>query len=129
VSRLIGVMLMLFSGALAQDPAPPLPPPRPERLAEPQPEGRAEKVPRNENPLEKAGLGGGARDACLQRLTQLGLHFESRPPVKENSCGIENPVLVSALPDGVAVVPASLMACPLAESITRWMSETVAPEA
>jgi hypothetical protein len=129
VSSLIGVMLMLASAALAQDSAPPLPPPRPDRPAEPQPEWRAEKVPRNETPLEKADLGGDAKDACLQRLAQLGLRFESRPPVKENSCGIEDPVLVSALPDGVAVIPVSLMACPVAESITRWMSEAVAPEA
>jgi hypothetical protein len=130
VGSIIGVMLMLASAALAQDPAPPLPPPRPDRPAELQPERPAEKVPRNEPTLEqKADLGGDAKDACLQRLTQLGLRFESRPPVKENSCGIENPVLVSALPNGVAVVPASLMACPVAESITRWMSEAVAPEA
>lgn len=128
---IIGVILMLASAALAQDPEPPLPPPRPDRPAEPQPaEHRAEKVPRNETPLgQKADLGSEDADACLQRLTQLGLRFESRPPVKENSCQIENPVLVSALPNGVAVVPASLMACPVAESTARWMSESVAPEA
>ncbi|MBO1904930.1 extensin family protein [Microvirga sp. 3-52] len=128
---IIGVILMLASAALAQDPEPPLPPPRPDRPAEPQPaEHRAEKVPRIETPLrQKADLGGEDRDACLQRLTQLGLRFETRPPVKENSCQIENPVLVSALPNGVAVVPASLMACPVAESTARWMSESVAPEA
>jgi hypothetical protein len=133
--------MMLASAALAQDavpplppprpvrPAEPLPPPRPDRVAEPQTERRAEKVPRNETPLDqKAELGSDAKD-CLQRLTQRGLRFESRPPVKENSCGIENPVLVSALPNGITVVPASLMGCPMAESIARWMGEAVVPEA
>lgn len=130
VGGIMGLMLMLASAALAQDPTPPLPPPRPDRPVAPQSqsERRAEKVPRNETPLEQADLGSEAKDACLQRLAQLGLRFESRPPVKENSCGIENPVLVSALPSGVTVVPASLMACPVAESIARWVSEAVAPE-
>lgn len=135
-------MMVLASAASAQDPMPPLPPPRPERPAEPLPpprpdrpaepqaERQAEKVPLNETPLEqKADPGSVANDACLKRLTELGLRFESRPPVKENSCGIENPVLVSALPNGITVVPASLMGCPAAESIARWMGEAVAPEA
>lgn len=141
MGSILGAMLVLASAALAQDPAPPLPPPRPDRpteplppprpvgRVEPEPEHRAEQVPRNETPLtQKAELDSEAKE-CLQRLTQLGLHFESRPPVRENSCGIENPVLVSALPNGVTVVPASLMACPVAESISRWMSEVVVPEA
>ena len=134
--------VMLASAASAQDPVPPLPPPRPdrpaeplppprpERPAEPQTEQRAEEVPRNETPLDQtAEADKGAKDACLQRLTQLGVRFESRPPVRENSCGIENPVLVSAIPNGISVVPASLMGCPMAESIARWMGEAVAPEA
>ncbi|EIM29521.1 extensin-like domain-containing protein [Microvirga lotononidis] len=133
--------MVLASVVLAQD-APPLPPPRPDHLAEPAPlppprpdhsaapEPSAEKVPENEAPPEqKAETGSAAEDACLQRLTQLGLRFESRPPVQENNCRIENPVLVSALPNGVAVVPASLMGCPVAESMTRWMNDVVAPEA
>ncbi len=139
--------MMFAAAAWAQDPAPPLPPPRPHDLAphhsiEPlppprpdrsaasEPEQRTEEVPPVETPLDqKADLDRDAKDACLQRITQLGLRFESRPPVRENSCAIENPVLVSALPNGVTVVPASLMNCPVAESISRWMSEVVVPEA
>ncbi|UVF17726.1 extensin family protein [Microvirga terrae] len=134
-------LTVLASAAAAQDLAPPLPPPRPAQSAEPlppprpagpaaaEPEQRAEKVPRNETPLQKADLDGVSDDGCVQRLTQLGLRFEKRPPVKENTCAIDDPVLVSALPGGITVVPASLMNCPVAESISRWMSEVVAPEA
>jgi hypothetical protein len=53
----------------------------------------------------------------------------SRPSVQEGQCSIENPVLLSSLSNGIEVAPASLMACPVAESLARWMSEVVAPEA
>ncbi|MGO4524814.1 extensin family protein [Microvirga sp. 2MCAF35] len=140
--RIMSIMggMMLASAVLAQDPTPPLPPPRPDRPVEPLPPPRpdnpaisepsAETAPDREAPSErKADARSEAEDACLHRLTQLGLRFESRPPVKENDCRIENPVLVSSLPNGVTVVPPSLMGCPVAESITRWMSESVGPEA
>jgi len=139
--RIMSIMgMVLASVAMAQDsmpplppprpddgPVAPLPPPRPDRSAEP--ETNAEKAPENEAPSEKAASRSEADEACLQRLTQLGLRFESRPPVKENNCSIENPVLVSSLPNGITVAPASLMECPVAESITRWMGESVGPEA
>lgn len=134
--------VFLACAASAQDPAPPLPPPRPERPAdplppprpdhpvEPQSGERVEGAPRNEPPPDqKAETGNDAKADCLQRLTGIGVRFESRPPVKENSCGIDNPVLVSVLPNGISVVPPSLMGCPMAESIARWVSEAVAPEA
>ena len=142
--RIVSIMggVVLASVVWAQDPAPPLPPPRPDSPVEPMPlppprpdrpaapEPGAENAPEEgASPEQKAETGSETGDACLQRLTQLGLHFEKRPPVKENSCSIENPILVSALPNGVTVVPASLMGCPVAESITRWMSDAVAPEA
>jgi hypothetical protein len=124
-------MLMLSSATVAQSPPPPLPPPRPDRPASPQPEAPAERPVENEKPAEQKASdeGDDSKAACLKRLNELGLRFESRPPVKENSCGIDNPVLVSALPNGVEVAPPSLMACPVAESLSRWVGEVVAPEA
>jgi hypothetical protein len=133
VGRILGIaalMLTFAPAAWAQVPTPPLPPPRPDRPMTSEPEARAEKPPSHETPVEQKAAGGdSARTACLDRLTQLGLRFEARPPVQENSCSIENPVLVSALPGSVEVAPASLMACPVAESLARWMGEVVSPEA
>ncbi len=130
--RLGGVItLMMLAGAVAaQSPSPPLPPPRPERPAAPSSEAADEKVPPKEDGAEqKAPEPSSANAACLERITRLGLRFESRPPVREEACSIDSPVLVSALPNGVEVAPASLMACPVAESLARWMSDAVAPEA
>ncbi|MBB3019385.1 hypothetical protein FHR70_002450 [Microvirga lupini] len=124
--------LMLASGAWAQAPTAPLPPPRPDRPARPEPdaEPRAESPPPTETPAEKlASEDDGTHGACLDRLSKLGLRFEKRPPVQEGRCSIENPVLLSSLSNGVEIAPASLMACPVAESLARWMSEVVAPEA
>jgi len=124
------LMLVLAPAALAQVPTPPLPPPRPDRPANSEPVERTEKPSPQETSVDKKDAeGDSVRKACLDRLTQLGLRFEARPPVQENSCSIENPVLVSALPGSVEVAPASLMACPVAESLARWMSEIVSPEA
>jgi len=124
-----GIMLlalMLAPVAWAQDPMPPLPPPRPDRPAK----AESERPSPNEAPIErKAAEGEGVDTACRDRIAKMGVRFESRPPVQEKSCSIEDPVLVSALSDSVEVTPASLMACPVAESLARWMSEVVAPEA
>jgi hypothetical protein len=125
------VALAAIPVAMAQEPTPPLPPPRPDRLPTSVSEPRAEKPLPNESVAarkvdpEKER----AEEACLGRLKQLGLKFESRPLVQEKSCGIENPVLVSGLPNGVGVAPALLMGCPAAEGISRWMGEVVTPEA
>ena len=121
-------MLLAFAGA-AQE-TPPLPPPRPDR-AVPLPPAAPD---RKEQPGEASTTGMAPEPvkvdtACIERLTRLGLRFEARPAVQEGACSVQTPVLVSALPDGVAVAPASLMTCPLAESLARWMGEAVRPEA
>jgi hypothetical protein len=124
------LLLMLAPAAWAQAPTAPLPPPRPDRSASPEPESQAENPPSTGAPTESAASkDNSAHAACLDRLTKLGLRFEKRPPLQEGRCSVENPVLLSSLPNDVAVAPASLMACPVAESLARWMSEVVAPEA
>jgi hypothetical protein len=116
--------LMLVPAVQAQ--VPPLPPPRPDRPTEAEADKALPKVPPVTHNADEAE---GGRTACLDRITKLGVRFESQPPVQEGSCSIADPVLVSALPGGAEVAPASLMACPVAESLARWMSEVVAPEA
>jgi len=124
------LLLMLASAAWAQAPTAPLPPPRPELPEMPASEPRSESPPPNDKPDDKtASDDNSPNSACLERLTKLGLRFEKRPPVREGRCSIENPVLLSSLPNGIEIAPASLMACPVAESLARWMSEVVAPEA
>ncbi|KFG68534.1 hypothetical protein JH26_16330 [Microvirga sp. BSC39] len=123
------VLLMLTSAAWAQAPTAPLPPPRPDRPEMPEPEPGSDGPPSTEVPAEKTADENSAHGACLERLSKLGLRFEKRPPVQEGRCSIENPVLLSSLSNGIEVAPASLMACPVAESLARWMSEVVAPEA
>ena len=131
LGSLAGALPLFASAAPAQESGPPLPPPRPDKPGE-APASEPADGPRSDgnpsapdpDPEEKA-----AALHCLERLTGLGLRFETRPPVRDNQCGIDNPVLVSALPNAVAVVPESLMACPVAESIARWVNDAVAPEA
>jgi len=127
--------MMLASAGAAQDAShktPPLPPPRPDRPAvSEQPDEKeqpAEPSKTVEDPAKDAEVAE-ADTACIERITRLGLRFESRPAVREGACSIQTPVLVSALPNGVAVAPASLMNCPVAESLTRWMQEVVQPQA
>jgi hypothetical protein len=132
MGRRIGAVIIavtLVSAAAAQDPQPPLPPPRPDRPATPSPEASGEKASAKEDPTEKAPEAREANAACIDRITSLGIRFESRPPVQENACSVNNPVLVSALPNGIEVAPASLMACPVAESLARWVGDAVTPEA
>lgn len=127
--------MVLASAGAAQDASqkmPPLPPPRPDRPAV------SEQPDRNEQPGEASKtVQDPAKDvevaapdtACIERITRLGLRFEARPAVQEGACSIQTPVLVSALPNGVEVSPASLMNCPVAESLMRWMQDVVQPEA
>jgi hypothetical protein len=118
-------MALALAGA-AQE-APPLPPPRPDRPAAPPAAAPDRNAQTGEAPTtEKAPE---TDTACIERLTRLGLRFETRPAVQEGACSVQTPVLVSGLPDGVAVAPAALMTCPLAESLARWMGEAVRPEA
>jgi hypothetical protein len=122
------LLLMVAPAAWAQAPTAPLPPPRPDRPTQPEP--GAGTPPSSEAPAGKpAAEDNSDHAACLDKLSRLGLRFEKRPDVQEGRCSVENPVLVSSLPNGIEVVPASLMACPVAESLARWVSEVVSPEA
>lgn len=104
---------------------PPLPPPRPDRL--PPPEERDAKPPVEESAKETDAEKDAVAAACIERLSQMGISFETRPPVRDNACKIDNPVSVSRLPNDVEVSPASLMECSFAEGLTRWVSDVVIP--
>jgi hypothetical protein len=130
IGRAAALLLMLGPAAWAQAPTAPLPPPRPDRPESPEPAPQAEKPASTPAPTDSTASGdNSAHVACLDRLSKLGLRFEKRPSVQEGRCSVENPVLLSSLSNGVEIDPASLMACPVAESLARWVSEAVAPEA
>ena len=102
-------------------PAVPLPPPRPDRPPELIP------PPRPAEPSPAIGLSDDT--PCAERLRALNVRFETRPPLHEGECRGDDLVQVSGFADGVDLSPSSLMTCPLAESLARWMSEQVAVEA
>jgi len=70
-----------------------------------------------------------AQESCADRLAKLGVRFETKPAVQENACNVEDPVLVSELPDGLAVSSPALMTCLAAESLARWARDVLVPEA
>ena len=127
-----GIAWAAPEGPVASRPAnpslpPPLPPPRPTApppaavgRERPLPQGTATSPPSVRAPDE---------NACIGRLAGLGVKFESRPPIEDGGCGGTEIVFVEKLPGDVAVAPPSMMTCPLAESLARWMKEHVAVEA
>ncbi|MET0746236.1 MAG: extensin family protein, partial [Microvirga sp.] len=104
--------------------SPPLPPSRPDRAAPPAEDQAAEPSTAKDVAAPTAEA-----DACRERLTALGVVFEPRPEVQEKACIVRNPVMVKELAGGIKLEPASLMTCPLAEALTRWIRDTVAVEA
>jgi hypothetical protein len=128
---LAGLVLAAFASAAAlaePTPDPPLPPARPDRSAVPAP--GSPQAPRDSGSARAASEGSSPRtSSCPDRLAQLGVRFEERRPVRENACGVDDAVLVSGLPDGIAVKPPALMTCPLAEKLAHWTLETVTAEA
>jgi len=119
------VSLGLPGGGLAQDAAPPLPPPRPKELTPSAPE--VKEVPKPDVQEEASSPPSEEDEACIARLETLGLKFEKRPPVEEDDCRIRNPVSVSGLPNAIDVVPDSVMECRYAEILARWVSDVVRP--
>ena len=95
--------------------APPLPPPRPDAPASP-PEATPAPIAVD-------------HEACLARLAQLGMRFESLPAISQGTCGAERPLRVFGFPDGVEIVPAATLTCPAAEALGRWILESAGTEA
>jgi hypothetical protein len=67
--------------------------------------------------------------ACRERLRNLGVTFETVEPISEGACGIDAPVKMTGVAEGVEVTPPVTMGCEGAEMFARWISEVVAPAA
>jgi hypothetical protein len=126
---LLAVVMVLASAEAAEEAAPPLPPPRPDRTVAPSETPKEQAKPSDIPKPEAKPAASIADGACAERLTRLGVRFETRPAVTEEACNVEDAVLVSALPDGVEVSPPSLMRCPTAESLARWNRDALLVEA
>lgn len=66
--------------------------------------------------------------ACYERLRKLGVSFTPKPSVGNGkSCGIANPIELTALSGNVKVRPATLLNCPMAEAFAMWVQNDLAP--
>ena len=73
------------------------------------------------------------RADCLKRLSGLPVRFEILGPIKEGVCGTPVPVRLKGFGKGasptVAIEPAPVVSCRLAEALDRWTVDVVQPEA
>ena len=104
------------NGSLTQAP---VPPPRP--TLNDLPPAASASAESTEAPAEET--------ACRERLKQLGVSFEALPSIVNGACSAPWPVRISALPDGLALAQPVTVTCPVAEALTRWVLEAVAPAA
>ncbi len=113
--------------AAALPAAAPLPPARPDAEAPPEAPAQGAGGPRagTAAPIPPDPR----HEACLDALVRTGAGFEERPPVAEGACGAARPLLVTRLPDGLAVAPPATLTCPAALALARWSLASVGPEA
>lgn len=80
------------------------------------------------------GFGGGQSSGmpaserqCRARLKRLGVQFKDLAPIREGAnCGIAHPVEVTKFARGVAVTPAAVLNCGMAEETARWVQGDLA---
>ena len=66
--------------------------------------------------------------ACRQRLHDLGVVFEEHVTIAEPSgCSAPHPVTVSQLPGNVALRPAAVLTCAMAEATALFVRDHAAP--
>ena len=67
---------------------------------------------------------------CLGRLSALGVVYKKVPPVDpEGLCDVAEPLEVSELGSGVSITPPAVVNCMVAESLARWVKESVVAKA
>ena len=138
---LAGLALVLSASAAALAEVP-LPPPRPEGIAEeagatgdvPLPPVRPHGI-ENERPSVDGSAGGAATQpegedsaACIERLAKAGARAEPAPAIENGACGARHPLRLIGLPDALEVSPPAIVTCAVAEALTKW-AEGVAAEA
>ncbi len=70
-----------------------------------------------------------ARGRCESLLRGLDITYEPQAPLgSKGGCGTAAPVLVSEVA-GVAVTPPAVLSCPMAASLSAWLTSSVKPAA
>ncbi|WP_274628043.1 extensin family protein [Arvimicrobium flavum] len=69
-------------------------------------------------------------EACRERLKRMSVAFELQSSVYDaQGCSMPFPLLVSTLGPGIALEPAGVMNCPMAEAAAKFAQSVVAPAA
>ncbi|MEW9804653.1 extensin family protein [Mesorhizobium sp. ZMM04-5] len=68
--------------------------------------------------------------ACRQRLAELGVKFDNKPPEADPiGCSMPYPIVVSSLGSGIELQPRAEMNCAMAEAAARFAGDVVSPAA
>lgn len=72
-----------------------------------------------------------AADACKTLLASIAIDYQPLQPIKEGLCGAPAPILVRSVGEEpkVEINPPATISCPLAKTLSDWLSEAVQPEA
>lgn len=108
----------------------PVPADRPHRAAETDIQGPShgtdEARPDEELPVEKEDPKNFA--ACTAELMAMGADFSPAKPIDDGKgCGIDRPLTVRSLGDGVALLPPGTLRCRTALNLARWTQQIVIP--
>lgn len=89
--------------------------------------GNLEEKPKRERPSPPPAP---AQLACRADLEKLGVRFTEGAPISDPlGCAIANPIEISRLSGSIALKPAATMNCAVSDALSRFMTETVSPEA
>ncbi|WP_306424443.1 extensin-like domain-containing protein [Shinella sedimenti] len=87
-----------------------------------------EKAAEEEKAAERPKESAADEAACRVALQKIGAVFTDAPAIEDGmACGIDKPLLLSALKDGVKVEPPATVRCETALQLARWMEGSVAP--
>jgi hypothetical protein len=85
-----------------------------------------EAEPLQLQPIEKEDPAAHAR--CTAALTTLDVTFRELTPIDDGEgCGIDRPLEVTTIGNGVALLPPAIMRCQAAVNLARWTRDVVVP--
>jgi hypothetical protein len=124
-------MVILWGSTVAAQPAPPLPPPRPDDAPSPV----QIPIPQAEKPPTAAAPSQADPGTCLSVLKAAGFDIEAaeQPSNSNEHCHIEAPVRLKAVPvpsrpgTTVRLADEPMLTCRFADRLGHWIGDLVAP--